>query len=121
MTLSKTPPAPSTRPAAKFTTEEAAERMRNRPQTWRAAYCRNGHYLGILPTKGANNRLLWPAAEVDALVAGRPAKTPDATDIDKHLARKAAEASKRPAHIVRKAEEAKAKRLAALTAGEVAQ
>jgi hypothetical protein len=35
----------------KITTEEAAERMRNRPQTWRAAYCRDGHFHGLVPTK----------------------------------------------------------------------
>ncbi|MBK8115690.1 MAG: hypothetical protein IPK44_14825 [Candidatus Accumulibacter sp.] len=63
-----------------------------------------------------NRRLLWNADEVHALIAGRTVKTPDASAIDKHMARKTADASKRPAHIVRKTE-AKAARL---TAGEVA-
>ena len=103
--------------ARNFSTEEFAAQLKVKPQTIRAGYCRDGHYLGLLPTKLANNRLLWPAAEVDALVAGWPAKTPDATDIDKHMARKAADASKVPAHIRVKAE-AKVKRL---TSGEVAK
>lgn len=104
----------------KITTKEAADKARNRPQTWRAAFCRAGHFHGIIPVKFPDGRLLWDEAEVDALLAGRAVKTPDAADLDKHFERKAADASKRPEHIVRKAE-ANAKRLAALTAGEVAQ
>jgi hypothetical protein len=61
--------------------------------------------------------LLWDEAEVDALIAGKTVKTPDAAQIDAHAARKAANASKVPAHIRAKAE-AKAKRL---TSGEVAK
>jgi len=103
--------APSIRPGAKITTEEGAERMRNQPQTWRAGYCRNGHYLGMVPVKLAHNHLRWDEAEVDALIAGKAVKIPDAAQIDAHAARKAANALKVPAHIRAKAE-AKAKRLA---------
>ena len=65
--------APSIRPGAKITTEEGAERMRNQPQTWRAGYCRNGHYLGMVPVKLPNGRLLWDAAEVERLTSGKGA------------------------------------------------
>jgi hypothetical protein len=85
------------------------------------SYCKNGHYCGLVPVKLPSRRLLWDAHEVDALLAGRAVKTPDAADLDKHFERKTADASKRPAHIVRKAEEAKTKRMAALTASEVVQ
>ncbi len=104
--------APAT--SRKITTEEAAERMRNRPQTWRAAYCRDGHFHGLIPTKLPSRRLLWDANEVEALIAGRPVKTPDAEFLAAHAARKGADASKVPAHIRAKTE-AKAKRL---TTGE---
>jgi len=66
--------APSIRPAAKITTVEGAERMRNRPQTWRASFCRHGHYLGMIPIKLPNGRLLWDAAEVERLTAGEGRK-----------------------------------------------
>jgi hypothetical protein len=103
--------------ARNFSTEEFAAQLKVKPQTIRAGYCRDGHYLGVVPIKLPNRRLLWDSAEVEALIAGRPVKTPDAADLDKHFERKAAESAKRPAHIVRNAE---AKRLAAVTAGEVA-
>jgi hypothetical protein len=69
----KTETVPSTRPAAKITTEEGAERMRNRPQTWRASLCRHGHYLGMVPVKLPNGRLLWDAAAVERLISGEVA------------------------------------------------
>ena len=94
----------------KITTEEAAERMRNRPQTWRAAYCRDGHFHGLIPVKLPSRRLLWDADEVDALIAGETVKTPDAAQIDAHAARKAAAADKVRPHILAKAE-ARAERL----------
>ncbi|MGC8210062.1 hypothetical protein [Ralstonia pseudosolanacearum] len=31
-----------------------------KPQTVRKSYCINGAYLGVVPTKLANGRLLWP-------------------------------------------------------------
>lgn len=43
------------------TTEELARRLGLRPQTLRAALCRNGHYFGLRPVKLPNGRLLWPA------------------------------------------------------------
>lgn len=85
-------------------------------QSVRARYCRTGSYFGIVPLELANGWLAWPAVQVNR----QSVKTPDAEAIDAHRARKVADAWKRPEHIVRKAE-AKAKRLAALTAGEVAK
>jgi hypothetical protein len=55
----KTTPAPSVRPAAKLTTKELADRLRVQQQTVRAGYCRNGHYLGLVPTKLPNGGLRW--------------------------------------------------------------
>ncbi|MBN8519999.1 MAG: hypothetical protein J5X22_17110 [Candidatus Accumulibacter sp.] len=65
--------APSIRPAAKISTEEVAARLLVKPQTVRRAFCVGGHYLGLIPIKLASRRLLWDAAEVDALVAGKVA------------------------------------------------
>lgn len=109
--------APSIRPAARLTTEVLAEKFGVRPQTPRAGYCRDRHYLGLVPIKLANRRLLWDADEADALLAGRPAKMLETEAIDTHFARKAADAGKVLPHIRAKSE-AKAKRIAA---GEVAK
>lgn len=103
--------------ARSLSTEELAYRLKVFQETPRAGYCRDGHYLGLVPIKLPNRRLLWPADEVDALIAGRTVKA-DAGRIAEHFARKAADASKVPPHIRAKVE-AKAKRLAAVTSGEV--
>ncbi len=105
---------PSIRENARLSTTEGAERMRNRPQTWRAGYCRDGHYLGMVPTKLPSGRLLWNADEVEALLAGEAVQA-DTAAIDEHFARKAANPAKLPEHIARKVA---AKRL---IAGEVAK
>lgn len=101
--------APSARPAVKISTEVAAPRLSAKPQTMRAALCREGHYLGMVPVKLPNGRLLWDQDEVDALIAGRAVKA-DPEKICEHFTRKAAEAPMVPAHIRAKTE-AKAKRL----------
>lgn len=88
--------------ARNFSTEEFATQLKVQPQTIRAGYCRDGHYLNLRPIKLLNRRLLWPAAEVDALIAGRTVKTPAADDIAAHHARKASNPAKLPAHIARK-------------------
>lgn len=56
---------------ARLSTEEAAARLKVKPQTLRAAVCRTGHYLGCRPYKSANRFLLWPADEIENLAAGR--------------------------------------------------
>ena len=70
--------APATTPAAKtgvkYSTEEAAARLRAASQTPRASLCRLGHWLGMVPVKLPNGRLLWSAEEVERLAAGAVAK-----------------------------------------------
>ena len=56
--------------ARTLTTEQAAAALHIRPQTLRAALCRDGHYFGIKPTKTPNRFLLWPADAVARLTAG---------------------------------------------------
>lgn len=65
--------APSVRPA-KLTTEEMAGELRVKPQTPRAALCRQGHYMGMRPIKLPNGKLLWDAAAVERLVASEVLK-----------------------------------------------
>ena len=110
--------AASTRPAAKITTEVLTARFGKKPQTARAAFCRLGHWMGMVPTKLPTGGLLWDEAEADALLSGLSVKA-DPEKIDEHFARKTADASKVLPHIRAKSE-AKAKRLAAMT-GEVVQ
>lgn len=66
--------APGARPAAKLSTEDAARLLLVKPQTLRASFCRHGHYGGLTPVKLPSRRLLWPAAEVERLLAGEAAK-----------------------------------------------
>ncbi len=101
-------PAPIS--ARKISTEELAAILLVKEQTIRAGYCRAGHYLGLVPTKCANRRLLWNANEAAALAAGEAAKAADAAQVAAHVARKAADAAKIPEHIARKSA-AKVKRL----------
>ncbi len=65
--------APSTRPAAKLSTEELSVLFRNRPQTIRASLCNKGHFCNMRPVKLPNGKLLWDAAEVAALLNGEAA------------------------------------------------
>lgn len=53
-----------------YSTEEAAAVLKVRPQTLRAAVCRDGHYFGVRPQKARNRFLVWDAAAVDALLNG---------------------------------------------------
>lgn len=56
--------------ARKLSTDEFAAALRLRPQTIRAGLCNNGHVMGLRPVKLPNGRLLWDAAEVEALTSG---------------------------------------------------
>lgn len=59
-----------------LSTEEAAARLKVRPQTMRAAICRQGHYLGLVPHKLPNRLLLWDGEAIDRLTQGHlPAPT----------------------------------------------
>lgn len=54
----------------RFSTEEAAALLKIKPQSMRAALCRDSHYMGVRPLKSANRFLLWPANEIQRLAAG---------------------------------------------------
>jgi len=54
----------------RYSTEVLAEHLKIKPQTIRAALCRDGHYLGLRPIKLPNRRLLWSADAVNALLNG---------------------------------------------------
>jgi hypothetical protein len=56
------------------TTEALASGLGIKPQTLRAALCRDGHYYGIRPAKLPNGRLLWPADAIERLTTGQAAK-----------------------------------------------
>ena len=56
-----------------YSTEEAAAVLKVRPQTLRAAVCRDGHYFGVRPQKARNRFLMWDAAAIDALLNGEVA------------------------------------------------
>lgn len=53
-----------------YSTEEAAAVLKIKPQTLRAALCRDGAYQGVRPLKARNRFLIWPAAEIEALLGG---------------------------------------------------
>lgn len=57
-----------------YSTDEAAAVLKIKPQTLRAALCRDGAYQGVRPHKARNRFLLWPAAEIDALTSGEAPK-----------------------------------------------
>ncbi len=74
------PQAPRTDEARPgLSTEELAKGLGIKPQTLRAALCRDGKYFGIKPVKAKNRFLRWPADAVERLTAGEGAqmKTPD--------------------------------------------
>lgn len=54
-----------------ISTKRAAQRGSIKAQTLRAAYCRYGHYFGIVPIKLPNGRLLWPADFFERLLSVR--------------------------------------------------
>lgn len=54
-----------------ISTEELASQLRLKPQSLRAALCRDGHYFGLRPRKLPNGRLLWPADAVERLTSLR--------------------------------------------------
>lgn len=55
---------------AHYHTEQAAERLKAKPATLRHSLCLKGHYLGIVPRKLPNGRLLWPVEAVEAVISG---------------------------------------------------
>lgn len=59
----------------RLSTEEAATLLKVKPQTLRAALCRDGHYLGARPFKSANRFLLWRGDEIERLATGQAIAT----------------------------------------------
>lgn len=59
--------------ARTLSTEQAAAVLKVKPQTLRAALCRDGHYMGLRPSKLPNRFLLWDASAVEALLNGEVA------------------------------------------------
>ena len=59
--------------ARTLSTEQAAAALHIRPQTLRAAMCRDGHYFGIRPVKLPNRMLAWPAESIERLLSGEEA------------------------------------------------
>jgi len=55
----------------RLSTVEAATLLKVKPQTLRAALCRDGHYLGARPLKSANRFLLWSGEEIERLAQGQ--------------------------------------------------
>ena len=53
-----------------ITTAELAAVLRVKPQTVRAGFCRDGHYVGLRPLKLPSRRLYWNATEVLVLLSG---------------------------------------------------
>ena len=53
-----------------LTTKEMTGRARAEQQTAIASLCRKGNYLGIVPVKLPNGRLLWPEDEVERVLSG---------------------------------------------------
>ena len=56
--------------ARTYSTEQAAAVLHIRPQTLRAALCRDGHYFGIRPIKLPNRMLAWPVEAIERVTAG---------------------------------------------------
>jgi len=61
-----------------ITTDVLASSLGLKPQTLRAAVCRQGHYGGVTPLKGVNRFLYWPADSVER-ITGQAAKSQGAS------------------------------------------
>ena len=59
--------------AAKLSTDELAAAFKVKPQSVRAALCRQGHFLGLRPVKLANGRLLWDEIKSEQIRSGEVA------------------------------------------------
>lgn len=51
-----------------YPTNEAARALGVQGATMRRGYCVQGHYMGMVPVKLPNHRLLWPAKAVEQLL-----------------------------------------------------
>ena len=62
---------PGVLPAPKMSTALFAQVLCCSSQTIRGGFCRDGHFLGVVPTKLANGRLLWDVAAVARAMLGK--------------------------------------------------
>lgn len=51
-----------------LTTDEFAESLGVKGSTARRGLCVKGHYMGVVPLKMPNNRLLWPTEQRNRLL-----------------------------------------------------
>lgn len=68
MDMQKPAPAICSFNKQKLTTKELANALNLQQQSIRAAFCRAGHYLGLVPVKLPNGRMLWDAMAVTRLI-----------------------------------------------------
>ena len=54
----------------KMSTEQLAALVHVKANSIRAGFCRQGHYMGIVPVKLPNRRLLWDVAQVQKIIYG---------------------------------------------------
>ncbi len=53
-----------------LTTSEFVEPLKVKDATARRAFCVNGHYMGAVPKKLPNNRLLWAEQDQQRILNG---------------------------------------------------
>jgi hypothetical protein len=61
---------PDVRTGANLSTTQLANTFHVGEQTPRASLCRKGHWMGMVPVKLPNGRLLWSCADAVRLLAG---------------------------------------------------
>lgn len=61
--------------ARTLSTEQAAAALHIKPQTLRAAHCRDGHYFGVRPVKLSSRMLAWPTDDIERLLNGEEAES----------------------------------------------
>lgn len=54
-----------------ISTEQFAHALNGKPSTIRTRLCKTGSFYGIRPNKLPSGRLLWPLADVEALLSGK--------------------------------------------------
>ena len=57
-----------------FSTEELSEILKVKPSTIRRGLCVDGHYMGLVPKKMPNRRLLWSRGPVEKVLGGEEVK-----------------------------------------------
>lgn len=60
-----------------LTTEEFVEPLKVKPSTARRGFCVRGHYMGVIPKKLPNGRLLWSRQARNRILSGQIVETID--------------------------------------------